>query len=211
MSGVAVVLSAETGIGTALCRGLRERGWTVVGGNAAASSAGIHAVPMNPRSTDSLREAAETIARTAGKVDLLICNSIVPMSEVPSDRMDFEAIRRTYDTNALGAIRFVEAFLPLTENGLKRLCFVTDAGGSIERSREYSGDIGVSMAATALHMTCKNLFNDLRRDGYTFRLYLPNSADADRSGESAIACFTASREHEDRLVIVDSHGEERRF
>jgi NAD(P)-dependent dehydrogenase (short-subunit alcohol dehydrogenase family) len=207
MSSVAAVFSAASEHGAALCRGLKERGWTVVGGSESVSPGAFNAVPMDPRSTESLRMAAESVARDAGTVDLLVYNITVSPDNGSSVETGFNAALQAYDTIALGAIRFVEAFLPLMENGQKRLCFVTDACGSITET-DSSGDIDDGMATTALHMACKNLFNDLRSNGFIFRLFLPELADPESSAEAGISFFTSDRDDENRLVIIDFRGRE---
>jgi NAD(P)-dependent dehydrogenase (short-subunit alcohol dehydrogenase family) len=78
-----------------------------------------------------------------------------------------------YNVNALGPLRVVEAFLPLTDRSeFKRLCFVSSEAGSINRCAR-TGWYGYNMSKTALNMAVKLLFNRLRPEGYTFRVYHP--------------------------------------
>jgi NAD(P)-dependent dehydrogenase (short-subunit alcohol dehydrogenase family) len=134
---------------------------------------------------------------------------------------DYAEMHRLYDINALGPLRVVEAFLPLTDRGaLKRLCFVSSEAGSINRCRRTSW-YGYCMSKAALNMGVKILFNHLRPEGYTFRLYHPGwirsymsgekSTEADMEPEEAAAqalpIFLEPREDEDHLVMVDYQNE----
>jgi len=135
---------------------------------------------------------------------------------------NFEEAHRVYDVNALGPLRVAQAFLPLTERGaLKRLCFVSSEAGSIERSRRR-GWFGYCMSKAALNMGVSILFNDLRPQGYTFRLYHPgyvrsymNGAkntkgrlEPETAGSLAAEFFLKERGDEDRLTLVGFEGKE---
>jgi NAD(P)-dependent dehydrogenase (short-subunit alcohol dehydrogenase family) len=116
----------------------------------------------------------------------------------------------------------VEAFLPLLDRGEgKRLCFVSSEAGSIAASIR-SAWFGYCMSKTALNMGVKILYNGLRPQGYTFRVYHPgwmrsymggtkhNEADLelDEAAEAALPIFLGARPDEDRLVMVDYQGNE---
>jgi NAD(P)-dependent dehydrogenase (short-subunit alcohol dehydrogenase family) len=170
----------ETTADKLLCQELRDRGWQV---NTAAD------------------------AETNAPLDLLICNAAFPPGVSASNSLDFKAIQQTYDTHALGTLRFVQRFLPQMQNGGKRLCFLTDASGSLGAPIKAI-DIGEAMSRTALHMAVKILFNDLRRDHYTFRLFLPDPDDPEGSVTAACDYFLTGRDDDDHLVIRNFHGAE---
>ena len=131
-------------------------------------------------------------------------------------------MHRLYDTNALGALRVVQEFLPLTGRGaLKRLCFVSSEVGSTGAAKRTSW-YGYCMSKAALNMATRILHNDLRREGYTLRVYHPGwirsymsgtkQLDADLEPEEAavpaLAYFLQQREDEDHLVMRDWQGRE---
>jgi NAD(P)-dependent dehydrogenase (short-subunit alcohol dehydrogenase family) len=112
--------------------------------------------------------------------------------------------------------------MPLLDAGtFKRLCFVSSEAGSITMAQRTSW-FSYCMSKAALNMAVKIMFNDLRPDGYTFRLYHPGwmrtymsgtkSTTADMEPEEAAAkalpIFLSAREDEDRLVMVDYRGVE---
>lgn len=144
---------------------------------------------------------------------------------------------RDYAAYALTPLQAAEHLLPLMESaeGLKRICFVSSHEGSVSAG-DVSAPVGRAMARAALHMQAKLLFNDLRREGYTFRLYDPglsplrSAAPIGReAGGSAAAAgdamaslpsltaesarfaagfFANPHADEGRLVLTGSRGEE---
>jgi NAD(P)-dependent dehydrogenase (short-subunit alcohol dehydrogenase family) len=138
------------------------------------------------------------------------------------EAQDYDEMQRMYDVNALGPLRMVEAFLPLTDRGaMKRLCFVSSEAGSIGRSTR-TNSYGYSMSKAALNMATRIMHNHLRPEGYTFRVYHPGwirsymsgskSTEADLEPEEAavpaLEYFLRPRDDEDRLVMRDWLGRE---
>jgi NAD(P)-dependent dehydrogenase (short-subunit alcohol dehydrogenase family) len=131
-------------------------------------------------------------------------------------------MHRLYDVNALGPLRVVEAFLPLTDRSrFKRLCFVSSEAGSIARA-ERKAWFGYCMSKAALNMAVRILFNDLQPAGYTFRVYHPGwirsyiggkkdmeaTLEPEEAAAKAIPIFLGQGEDEDRLAMVDYEGNE---
>lgn len=236
MGQIAFVTGADRGLGFALCEGLLERGWRVFGGQymsdwpelaalAERFPETLHAVPLDVASVESARAAAQTVAGMANRVDLLINNAgvISPTVErAVGEDLDYAEMHREFDVNALGPLRVVEAFLPLTsQSAMKRLCFVSSEAGSIARCGRQAW-YGYCMSKAALNMAIKIAFNHLRPEGYTFRVYHPGwirsymhgskSTEADLEPEEAAAMalpfFLGEREDEDRLALIDYQGQE---
>ncbi|MBN1978335.1 MAG: SDR family NAD(P)-dependent oxidoreductase [Anaerolineae bacterium] len=235
MQPIAFVTGADRGLGFALCEGLLARGWRVFGGRympdwpdlaalAERFPEMLHAVPLDVTSVESTRAAARAVAGMAERVDLLINNAgvISPAVErAVGEGLDYPEAHREFDVNALGALRVVEAFLPLTDRGkMKRLCFVSSEAGSITRC-ERQAWYGYCMSKAALNMAIKITFNRLRPEGYTFRVYHPGwmrsymhgskNMEADLEPEAAAAMalhfFLEEREDEDDLALIDYQGQ----
>lgn len=236
MAGIAFVTGADRGLGYGLAAGLAERGWRVFAGQympdwpelgalAGRCPGNVEIVPLDVTSVDSARAAAHTVADRAGHVDVLINNAGV--SAGPSDLregIDWEGTFHAFDVNAMGPIRVVEAFLPLMAHGMQRLAFVSSEAGSIAMS--YRTDMfGYCMSKSALNMAVRIMFNDLRAEGYTFRLYHPGWVRSYMSGQKntrgdlepeeaaayALPFFLGDRDDEDRLVLIDYEGREYPF
>jgi NAD(P)-dependent dehydrogenase (short-subunit alcohol dehydrogenase family) len=184
---VAVVTGADRGLGFAMTVGLLRCGWRVIAGQflpdwpdlAALSDAHpgrLTCVTLNVASTESVRAAAQQVRAQAERVDLLINNAGInprPVQQTIREGLDYTVVRSVYDVNAVGPLRVTEALLPLmSDSRIKRLCFVSSEAGSVGRSHRNSW-YAYCMSKAALNMAVSILFNDLRPEGYTFRLYHP--------------------------------------
>lgn len=226
----------------------------------------LRAVPLDASRPGALEQAARLTAELAGRIDLLVlnaaesapgrfggmqsaalesasarhaadANSASPGSSPVEGADTTEGHLRDYAAYALTPLQAAEHLLPLMEaaDGLKRICFVSSHEGSISAG-DVSAPIGRAMARTALHMQAKLLFNDLRREGYTFRLYDPGlsplrsaapigreaGGSAAAAGEAmaslpsltaesarfAAGFFANPHADEGRLVLTGSRGEE---
>jgi NAD(P)-dependent dehydrogenase (short-subunit alcohol dehydrogenase family) len=232
----AFVTGADRGLGMALCAGLLARDWQVWAGQympawpelaalAGQYPSALHVVPLDVNSTESTQAAAEAVSVMTDCIDVLINNAGVispTLTRSIGESQDYAEMHRLFDTNALGPLRVMEAFLPLMQRGpMKRLCFVSSEAGSIEHCRRTSW-FGYCMSKSALNMAVRILFNDLRPAGYTFRLYHPGWMRTYMSGEKntqadmepeeaaalAVPFFLGERADEDHLVMVDYLGNE---
>ena len=239
----ALVTGSDRGLGLALCKGLLERGWQVFAGQYMPEWPelgvlfGQHPQRLTPIGLDvslleSVQEAARLVGQMAPHLDMVINNAGVISSGTNKltigEGQDYAEIHRVFDTNALGPIRVVEAFLPLmTRSEVKRLCFVSSEAGSIGRSQHTSW-YGYTMSKAALNMAVKIMFNDLRPQGFTFRLYHPGWMRTYMSGnkntaadlepeEAAVPALNyflsgvgqeTSAVDEDSLVLRDGQGQE---
>lgn len=236
MERTVLVTGGDRGLGFALCAALLKGGWHVFAGQYMPEwheLAGLmneypqtlHILPLDVGSREAVQAAAETLKAHTDQLDVLISNAGVTSETIlPTIRepQDYDEMHRLYDVNALGALRVVETFLPLMEQGqAKRLCFVSSEAGSIGRSERTSW-FGYCMSKAALNMGVKILFNDLHPSGYTFRVYHPGWVRSYMHGEKnmdatlepeeaaayAIPILLNDREDEGRLAMVDYEGNE---
>lgn len=238
----AFVTGADHGLGLALTRGLLARGWKVVAGRygraeGAPESRSIDAigdefgdrlliVPLDVSNVDSVAGAAKAALASEPRIDMVINNAgilgIEGLERRISDGLDYESILRTYSVNALGPLRMVESLLPgLVNSSMRRLCFVSSEAGSIARCHRPAW-FGYGMSKAALNMGVAVLFQDLRPQGYTFRLYHPGWVKTFMTGREslratltpeqaagfALEYFFDDTVDEDRLVMRDNEGKE---
>jgi NAD(P)-dependent dehydrogenase (short-subunit alcohol dehydrogenase family) len=233
MHSTALVTGADRGLGFGLTQGLLQRGYRVFAGQympdwhelgelAGTYPDTLHLVPLDVGDTASCAAAAAAVGAMTGTIDVLINNAGITggRGEI-GEGLDYDAIQRAYNVNSLGPIRVVEAFLPLTQPGLRRLCFVSSEAGSIANSYRTNG-FGYYMSKAAVNMAVKITFNRLRPEGYTFRLYHPGwvrgymggqkstraDLEPDVAAEYALPFFLGDRDDEDRLVLIDNLGRE---
>ncbi len=236
MTQTAFVTGADRGLGFALTEGLLTRGWRVfanqhrpdwpqLGELSQRFPDSLHVVPLDVNSIESARAASQAVGTLADHLDLLINNAGVgsPTSaRTIREAQDYDEMHRMYDINALGPLRVVEAFLPLMDaGGLKRLCFVSSEAGSISRAGRTSS-YGYTMSKAGLNMATRILFNHLRPEGYTFRVYHPGwirsymsgvkstegKLEPEEAAVPALAYFLDAQIDEDTLVMRDWQGEE---
>jgi NAD(P)-dependent dehydrogenase (short-subunit alcohol dehydrogenase family) len=245
MSGIALVTGADRGLGLALTAGLLDMGWRVFAGQympawpelaalAARYPGRLAIVPLDVSSAESVHAAARQVSGSVDSLDLLVNNAgVISPAYQRSIRepQDYAELHRLMGVNAYGPLRVTEAFLPLLDKGtLKRLCFVSSEAGSVGRARRTSW-YGYCMSKAALNMGVKIMFNHLRPEGYTFRLYHPGwmrtymsgaknpaaDLEPEEAAVPALAYFLSDlgpdpqfpdRSGEDRLVLRDWLGRE---
>jgi len=185
----AVITGANRGIGRELVRQLLERGDEVhacmrdpASGPPAAPKLHVHRVDV----TDDAAVAA--LARELGDIaiDLVINNAGVYGGSQQSLRgVDFADAMRTFDTNALGALRVSLALLPHLKRGsAKKLVHVTSNMGSIADNTS-GGFYAYRMSKAALNMMSRGLAIDLRGDGIVSFVINPGWVQTDMGGASA--------------------------
>ena len=233
----AVVTGADHGLGFALTSQLLVRGWNVVAGRYAAGEkhldvlaqehgAQLSIVDMDVCDDASVEAAGREILASRPVIDLVINNAAVlgnaGLDSRIGDGLDYGSIMTTMSVNSLGALRVVQALLPgLEQSEVRRLCFISSEAGSVTKSHRPNW-FGYCMSKAALNMAIKNLFNYLRPEGYTFRVYHPGwvrsymggqknneaNLEPEEAAAYAIPIFVNAREDEDRLVLVDYQGNE---
>jgi len=236
MERTVLATGADRGLGLALCAGLLKAGWQVFAGQYLPEwheladlknkyPKLLHLIPLDVSSMEFVKAAAEIVQIHTDHLDVLISNAGVNSETIYAtirEPQDYAEMHRLYDVNTLGALRVVEASLPLLEQGqTKRLCFVSSEAGSIGRAERTSW-FGYCMSKAALNMGVKLLFNDLHPTGYTFRVYHPGWVRSYMHGEKnmqatlepeeaatyALPLLLNDREAEDRLVMIDYEGQE---
>ena len=220
-----LITGADRGIGFALCRCFLKSGWLVFAGRYMEDwteldelkeeyGESLSLVNLDVGNQKSVSEAAKMVGEQIDCLDMLVnCAGIFQNG-------GSEATIRCLNINTFGPIRMVEAFLPLMEQGERRLCFFSSEAGSITLAHR-KGDISYCVSKTCLNMAVRLMFEKLQPLGYRFRLYHPGWVRTYMSGqkstegnfepeESAAAAyeqFTSDRNWEDVLIMSDVSGE----
>ena len=150
---IACVTGADRGLGISLCKSLLQQNWRVIAGQYMTEWPDLDAlsgqypdqlyiVPLDVASEESVRHAVHVTGGLVKHMDLLISNAGVSSQTIRAtirEPQDYAEMHRLFDVNTLGALRMVEAYLPLLDQGeMKRLCFVSSEAGSIESCERES-------------------------------------------------------------------------
>ena len=121
---VAVVTGGSTGIGAATARLLTERGWRCVllarsreRREALAAELGAEAEPCDVADRRQVEDAAARVAERHPAVHLLVSNAGIPGGGGGFLDLPPERIEALVETNYLGGVWALRAFLPLLEAG----------------------------------------------------------------------------------------------
>ena len=195
---IALVTGANRGLGLETSRQLLARGLTVVmaGRDEATLERARNALPPSdqPRAiavrldvTDagSIRAARETVADRAGRVDVLVNNAAVLLSENDDAlAISLEAYRRTFETNVFGAIEVCRAFVPqMARARYGRVVNVSSGAGQLATMASYAP--AYSMSKAALNAFTRILAATYRESGVQVNAADPGWVRTDMGGPSA--------------------------
>ena len=185
-----VITGADRGIGFALAEIYVKNGYTVYAGQFMPDwpqlselketyPNTLHIIPMNVGDDASVKGAAQMVAGLTDTIDILVnCAGIFPPAD---DRVNYG---RTFQVNALGAVRAIDCFLPLMQKGDKRICTISSEAGIIALCSRDDRFVYCQSKA-ALNIALQMFFNKLRPEGYTFRVYHPGWVRSYMSGTKA--------------------------
>ena len=221
-----VITGADRGIGLSLVENYVRNGYTVFAGQFMPDwpqlgelqqqyPEKLHIIPLNVGDDQSVKSAAGLVAGMTDRVDYLInCAGIFPKTE------DAAGFTSAFQVNSLGPLRVVEAFLPLMQTGKKRLCTFSSETGVIPLMQRMK-DFPYCVSKAALNMEMHMLFQQLRPQGYTFRLFHPGWVKSYMSGAKstvgdfepeeaapvAYRYFVGDDEIDDVLILRDIQGQ----
>lgn len=170
-----VVTGADRGIGEALCVGFAARGDTAIGAcfgdSPSLRERGVEVVAGVDVTSDA--GVARLLAAMAGRrIDVLVHNAGLVI-EGPFGKLDFAAMQKEYEVNALGPLRVTQALLPLLGEG-SRIGVITSRVGSLGDNGS-GGLYGYRMSKAAANMAGLNLARDLKARGIAVACLHPGS------------------------------------
>ena len=219
------ITGADRGIGFALCMCFLENGWQVFAGRFMKDwpqldtlkkqyCERLSLVDLDVGDQLSVERAAALVGEQTACLDMLVNCAGIAKKDCS------EGTLQCLNINTMGPIRMVEAFLPLMEQGEKKLCFVSSEAGSITLAHR-SGSFSYCVSKTCLNMGVRLMFNRLQPMGYRFRLYHPGwvrtymqgkkstegNFEAEETAAVAYQQFTSERNWEDVLIMSDVSNE----
>lgn len=185
MKRVALVTGANRGIGFEICRQLGAAGYTVVltardeeTGTKAWTilrQEGIeaHFQRLDVSAPADAPRVAAFVAGELGRLDALVNNAGIAIDPTESlAEVDLDVLRRTFETNLLGALRCCQAFLPLMkQQGYGRIVNVSSGRGSF--SKLAAGGPCYRISKTALNALTVILADELKETNIVVNAMTP--------------------------------------
>lgn len=202
-----IVTGSNRGIGLELVRQLLARGDSVEAAcrrpdearELRATGARVHALDV----ADGASVATFARALAGRAIDLVINNAGVYGD--PRQRLqdfDYEAATRTFEVNALGALRVSQAFLPHLRRGAgKKLAHISSPLGSIS-GITAPDNLAYRMSKAALNMIARSIALELHDDHILSIVVAPGWARTGMGGPNAP--FSASEAAHGILAQIDA-------
>ena len=172
-----LITGANRGIGLELARQYADKGWNVIAtsrhlagdpalaalSEVAAKHPQVALEKIDVSDTATVRSVAEKYSHQP--IDVVINNAAaveatfaadMAAATTPFGKMDFDAARRDFDVNTLGAMRVAQAFMPnVASSKQKKLISVTSSAGSFGNPlpNGIAMNYGASKAALNKYMT----------------------------------------------------------
>lgn len=172
------ITGADRGLGFAFVKKYLSEGYTVFAGRFLEdwdwlcelkdeNPSRLHLIPLDVGDRGSVEKAAEKIAASTSYLDVLINNAGIYYENVEDvfGDLNFEAMRKMYEINALGPLKVTSSVIDLLVEGTeKTLVNISSEAGSIGdcwRKKEY----GYTMSKAAVNKQSAVLQNHLQEYG----------------------------------------------
>lgn len=139
---------------------------------------------MDVSSENSIKSAQDLIFETYGKLDILVNNAGVFLDKGSFFESDRELVKKTFETNVLGAFSLCQAFLPsMKEHNFGRIVNVSSGMGQLTDMN--SGYPGYRISKTALNAVTKMVSEDTDKKNIKVNSVCPGWVMTDMGGPSA--------------------------
>ena len=117
MSKVILITGASSGIGKTTAEFLAKNKYKVYGTSRKPKTNfvnGVHFIPLDLNDENSIKEAAKSIVKKEGKLDILINNAGVGITG-PVEETPIKAVREHFQTNFFGVMQLIQEVLPFMQ------------------------------------------------------------------------------------------------
>lgn len=200
---VALISGANKGIGLETARGLGAKGITVLigardearGRSAAdklkAEGADARFIKMDVTDENTIRQAAESIDKEFGRLDILINNAGVGEWGGKPSTVDLAKVREVYETNVFGPMTLTQAMLPLLRKSKHgRIVNVTSSLGSLTLASDVNSPfadflaLGYNTSKSALNSMTIQFAKELKDTPIKVNAICPGYCATDINGNS---------------------------
>jgi len=224
---IALVTGGNKGIGLQISRNLSGAGCSVLLGarNAERGKQAVrmleesglgdlHFVEIDVTKQDSVTAAAQHIQSQFGRLDILVNNAGI---NVRGDGLpgiaEQDAVQRVFDTNFFGALRVVQAMLPLLrKSSAGRIVNVSSGLGSLTFNSDPSWSgyntklIGYCASKAALNMLTAHLAYELRGTTIKVNSANPGYTKTDLNANTGTQPVEVGAIEATRLALLDDSG-----
>ncbi|MBN1533320.1 MAG: SDR family NAD(P)-dependent oxidoreductase [Spirochaetes bacterium] len=183
----ALITGASRGIGRAATERFLAGGWAVVGtsttGDSPVKQPMLRMYPLNLLDAGSIRDFADGIARSVGRVDVLVNNAAVSLDGDDGDGLSVDTLRKTLDVNLVGLIDLTERLLPVIGDGGHIINLSSGLGSITGSPGSFAPAYSISKAA--VNMYTRKLAARLERRGVTVSSFDPGWVRTDMGGGGA--------------------------
>ena len=193
MKKIALVTGANRGIGLEIVRQLADLGWEVILGSrdpqkgaeaAAGMSGAIHVQALDVTNDESVAQAAAKVHKQFGRLDVLINNAGV-YGQGKLHTLPLRQFKDMYEINFFGAIRTVQAFVPLLQKSDDaRIIQMSSGMGSLE-SVKAGGFAAYNLSKAGLNLQTMMLATELATMGITVNSMCPGWVATEMGGANA--------------------------
>lgn len=192
---VALVTGANRGIGLEVVRQLAQRSCRVflgarnlhqgqeAAGKLAQAGLTVEALGLDVTDPESIHRAAANLSAMAGGLDILVNNAGILLDEnLTILNVSAEILQRTMETNVLGPLRLIQAFVPHMSRGA-RVVNVSSGGGQLSSPSNWSPAYCISK--TALNAVTVQMALALGPKGISVNAVNPGWVRTDMGGAAA--------------------------
>ena len=187
--GTVLITGANRGIGLALAKEFKSKGYDVIGTARTPDEAkdlkDTGATVMQLDVTDVKSIQALATALKDRKIDILVNNAGISGKSGSIATIDIDALEKTLMVNVLGPMRVTQALLPNVKAGSRKtIVNITSILGSISNNTGGSY-YGYRESKAALNMFTRSIAAELKGDGFTCIAMHPGWVRTDMGGPNA--------------------------
>lgn len=220
---VAVVSGANRGLGLEIVRQLAEKDFRVVlgsrsleRGEAALAQLGevaqrVTVQALDIADTDSVSRFVHWLHGRFGRCDVLVNNAAIAIDGMQdATTADLGVVRRTFETNLLGAWLLTQALVPAMQ--ARRYGRIVNMSSSVGRlATMTSGIPAYRVSKTALNALTRIFADELAADGILVNACCPGRVQTDMGGAAAPVPVSAAAETPVWLATLPPDGPTGRF